>query len=235
MTVHERHITLLAEAGPAHFTQSNDAIMLMADGEYTHIHYLDIEERGHALEANDVAKRETENNRDLERGAGFFKQPYDQRYTADYQYSTAPCACNAFAIDVHFTSPMRDDQHGAGVMRIDVATGHVMELSYTPNIPADHANSGTVTETFGQALPGLWTIVRIDREYSGRMLFVSGHGTRCDRSPRSLPSFHERGDGRRVLPYGHVAVAAFCAVTCSSRNGSPVIRTSMSNASVPGC
>ena len=176
VTVHERHITLSAEAGPAHFTQSNDAIMLMADGEYTHIHYLDIEEKGHVLEANDVAKRETANNRDLERGVGFFKQPFDQRYTADYQYTTAPCACNAFQIDVHFTSPIRDDQHGTGTMRIDQATGHVMELTYTPNVLPDHANSGTVTETFGQALPGLWTIMRIDREYSGRMLFVSGRG-----------------------------------------------------------
>ncbi|MGC2129540.1 MAG: hypothetical protein WA629_05515 [Candidatus Aquilonibacter sp.] len=177
VTVHERHITVLAEAGPAHFTQSNDAIMLMTDGAYTHIHYLYIEERGHALGANDVAKRESENNRDLERGVGFFKQPFDRRYIADYQYTTAPCTCDPGEIDVHFTSLVRDDQHGAGTMRIDEGTGHVMELTYTPNVLPDRANSATINETFGQALPGLWTIVRIDREYSGRVLFVSGHGT----------------------------------------------------------
>lgn len=177
VTVHERHITVSAEAGLAHFSQSNEAIMLMTDGAYTHIHYLDIEEKGHALGANDVAKRETANNRDLERGAGFFKQPFDQRYTADYQYTTAPCACDAGVIDVHFASLIHDDQHGAGTMRIDEATGHVMELTYTQYVLPDHANTGTVSETFGQALPGLWTIVRIDRVYSGRVLFVSGHGT----------------------------------------------------------
>ncbi|MGA7746258.1 MAG: hypothetical protein WCC70_11585 [Candidatus Aquilonibacter sp.] len=177
VTVHERHVTVSAEAGLAHFSQSSDAIMLMTDGAYTHIHYLQIEEKGRALAANDVAKRETANNRDLERGAGFFKQPYDQRYTADYQYTTAPCACDAGQVDVHFASPMRDDQHGTGTMRIDQATGHVMELTYTPNVLPDHANSGMISETFGQALPGLWTIVRIDRDYSGRVLFVTGHGT----------------------------------------------------------
>ncbi len=177
VTVHERHITLAAEAGPARFTESNDAIMLMIDGQYTHIHYLRIEEKGHTLGPNDVAKRETANNQDLERGAGVFKQPFDRRYIADYQYTTVPCVCNAGEIDVHFTSLMRDDQHGAGTMRIDQATGHVMQLTYTPNVLPDRANSATISETFGQALPGLWTIVRIDRVYSGRVLFVSGHGT----------------------------------------------------------
>jgi len=177
VTVHERHVSVEAEAGPAHFSQSNDAIMLMTDGAYTHIHYLYIEEKGHALSASDVAKREATNNRDLERGVGFFKQPFDRRFIADYQYTTAPCACDAGQIDVHFTSLMRDDQHGAGTMRIDQTTGHVMELTYTPNVLPDRANSATISETFGQALPGLWTIVRIDREYSGRVLFVSGHGT----------------------------------------------------------
>lgn len=176
VTVHERHITLSAEAGPARFTQSNDAIMLMIDGEYTHIHYLHIEEKGRALGPNDVAKRESANNQDLERGVGVFKQPFDRRYVADYQYTTVPCACDAGEIDVHFTSLMHDDQHGAGTMRIDESSGHVMELTYTPNVLPDHANSATISETFGQALPGLWTIVRIDRVYDGRLLFVSGHG-----------------------------------------------------------
>jgi hypothetical protein len=177
VTVHERHITILAEAGPAHYTESNDAILLMIDGLYTHIHYLNIEEKGRALAANDVAKRENANNQDLERGTGSFKQPYDRRYIADYQYTTAPCACDAGQIDVHFSSLIHDDRHGIGTMRIDPTTGHVMDLTYTPYVLPDRANSATIVETFGQALPGLWTIMRIDRVYDGRVLFVSGHGT----------------------------------------------------------
>lgn len=186
VTVHERHITLDAQAGPAHFRQQNDAIMLMTDGEYAHIHFLRIEENGHTLSANDLAKREAENNATLERGEGIFKQPFDRRYLGDYQYTTSPCNCEANAIDVHFSSLLRDDQHGTGTMRIDPATGNVLELTYTPNVLPDHANSGTVTETFGQALAGLWTIVRIDRVYSGRVLFVGGHGTVTE----TLDQFH---------------------------------------------
>jgi hypothetical protein len=176
--VHERHVTLTAAAGPAHFSQSNDAIMLMTDATYSHIHYLRIEENGHVLSASETAKREAANNRDLEEGKVVFKQPFDQRYLADYQYTIVPCsACASGEVQVHFTSPIADTQHGVGDMHIDSATGHVLDLEYTPNVLPDRANTGLVTETFGQALPGLWTIVRIDRTYSGRVLFVGGHGT----------------------------------------------------------
>jgi len=175
--VHERHVTVSAVAGPAHFSQSNDAIMLMNDAAYSHIHYLRIEENGHVLNASEMAKREAANNADLEEGKDVFKQPFDRRYLADYQYTVVPCSCPSGEIAVHFTSPIADAQHGAGDMHIDAVTGHVLDLAYTPNILPDHAKTGLVTETFGQALPGLWTIVRVDRTYSGRILFVSGHGT----------------------------------------------------------
>jgi hypothetical protein len=202
VTVHERHIALVAQAGPAHFTQQNDAIMLMTDGEYAHIHFLRIEENGHTLSANDVAKREAESNATLERGEGVFKQPFDHRFLGDYQYTTAPCACDSNDIDVHFSSLLRDDQHGAGTMRIDPATGHVLELTYTPNVLPEHANSGTVTETFGQALAGLWTIVRIDRVYAGRVLFVGGHGTVTE----TLDHFHHFTDAGTGEDYYHMAM-----------------------------
>src|ERR1700677_624911 len=175
--VHERHVTLTAAAGPAHFSQSNDAIMLMNDATYSHIHYVRIEENGHVLSASEMAKREATNNRDLEAGKDVFKQPFDRRYLADYQYTIVPCLCASGEIAVHFTSPLADTQHGAGDMHIDQISGHVLDLEYTPNVLPEHANTGLVTETFGQALPGLWTIVRIDRTYSGRVFFVGGHGT----------------------------------------------------------
>ncbi len=186
VTVHERHISLVAEAGPAHFSQTNDAIMLMTDGLYTHIHYVRMEENGHTLSAKEIEKREAENNAALERGEGVFKQPFDRRYLGDYEYTTAPCDCESNAIDVHFSSFLHDEEHGAGTMQIDPATGHVLALTYTPNVMPDHASSGTVTETFGQAIAGLWTIVRIDRVYNGRVLFVAGHGTVTE----TLDHFH---------------------------------------------
>jgi hypothetical protein len=176
--VHERHISVSAVAGPARFTQQNDAVLLMVDGAYRHIHFSKIVENGHTLSAEEVAKRENENNAQFERGDGFFKQPYDKRYLADYAYDVVPqCTCPSGQTEVHFSTTMHDAQHGEGTMRIDQTTGHVIEVRYTPFVFPDHANAGTTTETFGEPIAGLWTIVRIDREYTGRVLFVPGHGT----------------------------------------------------------
>ena len=175
--VHERHITVSAVAGPAHFSQSSDALMLMADGSYKQIHYLRMVENGRPVSTKDLTKLESKNNADLAQGDGVFKQPYDRHFLNDYQFAIVPCICNANEIDVRFTSALHDDQHGAGDMRIDESTGHVLGLTYVPYVLPDRANSGTVTETFGQALPGLWTIIRIDRTYGGRVFIVSGHGT----------------------------------------------------------
>ncbi len=200
--VHERHVTVSAAAGPAHFSQSNDAIMLMNDAAYSHIHYLRIEENGHVLTANEMAKRETANNADLAEGKDVFKQPFDWRYLADYQYTVVPCFCASGEVAVHFTSPIADAQHGAGDMHIDEVTGHVLDLVYTPNSLPDHAKTGLVSETFGQALPGLWTIVRIERTYSGRVLFVSGHGTVTE----VLDHFHHFTDAEAGEAYYRTAM-----------------------------
>lgn len=200
--VHDRHITLVAAAGPAHFSQSSDAIMLMNDATYSHIHYLRIEENGHVLNASEMAKREAANNHELEAGKDVFKQPFDRRYLADYQYTIVPCTCASGEIAVHFTSRIADTQHGAGDMHIDEATGHVLDLTYTPNVWPDHANAGLVSETFGQALPGLWAIVRIDRTYTGRVLFVTGHSTVTE----VLDNFHHFTDAEAGEAYYHAAM-----------------------------
>jgi hypothetical protein len=200
--VHERHITLTAAAGPAHFSQSNDSIMLMNDGTYSHIHYVRIEENGHVLSTSEMAKREATNNHDLAAGKAVFKQPFDQRYLADYQYSIIPCSCAGDEVTVHFTSLIADEQHGSGDMHIDQATGHVLDVVYTPNVLPDHASTGLVTETLGQALPGLWTIVRIDRTYSGRVLFVGGHGTVTE----VLDHFHHFTDAEAGEAYYRTAM-----------------------------
>lgn len=202
VTVHDRHITLVAVAGPAHFSQSSDAIMLMNDSTYAHIHYLHIEENGHVLNASEMAKREAANNHELEAGKDVFKQPFDQRYLADYQYAIVPCVCANGEVAVHFTSRIADAQHGAGDMHIDEATAHVLDLAYTPNVLPDHANAGLASETFGEAVPGLWTIVRIDRTYGGRVLFVTGHGTVTE----VLDNFHHFTDAEAGQAYYHSAM-----------------------------
>lgn len=175
--VMQRHFTVNAAAGPLHFNHADDAILLMTNGEFSRMHFLRMEEDGHASSASDLASLDEKTDRTLQRGDGFFRQPFDQRYLSDYEYTIVPCACAPSVVEVRFTSSLRDNQHGCGDMRIDEETGHVISLSYTPNVLPPHASSGIVTETFGQALPGLWTILRIESLYTGHLFFFAGHGT----------------------------------------------------------
>ena len=87
-------------------------------------------------------------------------------------------------------------------MVVDAASGRVTSLSYTPYVFPDHASAGSVTETFGDALPGLWTIVRIDRTYNGRVLFVTGHGVATE----TLDHFHRFANANLGFAFFRTAI-----------------------------
>ncbi len=179
--VEERHIDLNASAGPAHYSEQNDAIMLLEDGQYKRVRYLHIVQNGRTLDSDELSQRETQNNNDLDAGKAFFKQPFDARYLHDYEYSETPCACAPHVRQITFRSDIRDDQHGDGTMLIDSSSRRVLSLTYAPNALPAHASSGTTVETFGQTAAGAWTIVSIDHTYSGHVAFIRGNGTMTER------------------------------------------------------
>jgi hypothetical protein len=200
--VNERHMSVTAVAGPMHFSNTNDALLLLSDGAYRHIHFLHMAENGKVLGSDQVLKKENQNNREFEAGSGFFKQPFDRRYLGDYAYTTT-ASSDAAQVEVSFNSALHDQQHGAGQMTIDAASGRVTSVEYTPYVfPDRYASNGTVTETFGEALPGLWTIVRIDQTYGGRVLLVSGHGTVTE----TLDHFHRFTDADAGFDYYRTAM-----------------------------
>jgi hypothetical protein len=175
--VQERHVDFSASAGPVHASEQNDAVVMLQDGQYKHVRYLRIVSNGKTLSADKVAERESQNNTDLDRGKSFFKQPFDSRYLRDYTYEETDCApCATRERAVAFRSETRDDQHGDGTMIIDASSGRVMTVTYTPNVMPDHASDATVVETFGEAAPGVWTIISIERTYSGHVAFFRGSG-----------------------------------------------------------
>ena len=175
--VNERHISIAVAAGPIHYSEDNDALVVVKDGAFAHLRYVRVVENGKTFSTQQLSTRDDETNRDLERGAGFFKQPYDHRYLQDYVYGAQlACKCTSDESEITFRSVIRDDQHGDGTMRIDNSTGRIVELTYAPNVLPNRASSGTTTETFGEVIPGVWTIVRIDRTYGGRVAFVKGNG-----------------------------------------------------------
>ncbi|MHB8147078.1 MAG: hypothetical protein ACYDGM_07465 [Vulcanimicrobiaceae bacterium] len=175
--VHDRHMSVAVSAGPLHYSEQNDAVLLMVGGQYQRLRYTRVVENGKALDADRIAQLETKTDRLLQSGKGTFKQPFDQRYLEDYTYQTDPaCACGPNTAAIRFHSLVRDDQHGDGLMRIDRASGRVLDVTYTPDILPAHANSCTTTESFADVLPGVWTIVRIERSYRGHIAFFGGGG-----------------------------------------------------------
>lgn len=195
--VEERHVEINASAGPAHFSEQNDAIALIEDGEYKHVRYLRIVDNGKALSNDRVAQREAQNNDDLDRGKMFFKQPYDARYLHDYTFTETPCSCGAHAQEIAFHSDAADDQHGNGTMVIDPSTGRVITVTYTPNVLPPHASSATRVETFGEAVPGVWTILNIESTYNGHVAFIPGNGTMSER----LDHFQRFGNSVAAMQY----------------------------------
>lgn len=195
--IEERHIDLNVSAGPAHYSEQNDAMVLIEDGAYKHMRYMRIVQNGKVLSADDLTQRESQNNDDLEHGKAFFKQPFDARYLRDYTYTDTACACGPHARQIAFHSDVRDDQHGDGTMVIDPSTGLVMNVTYTPNVLPQHASSATTVETFGEAVPGVWTVVRIDRTYGGHVAFIRGTGTMTER----LDHFQRFGSPVAAMQY----------------------------------
>ena len=201
--VHERHISIRAQLGPVHFTNDNDAVLLMTDGVYRHVHFTRMLENGHPVGAEKLAQRESSDNADLANGNGAFHQPFDLRYTGEYTFTAEPAApVSSGSQTLHFTSTYHDVAHGAGTMVIDPSSGRVLSLNYTPYVLPQHADSGTVSETFGQALPGLWTIVRIDSVYTGHAFLVSGRGTVTE----VLDNFHRFSDPDAGLAFYRTAL-----------------------------
>jgi hypothetical protein len=195
--VEQRHVNLNVSAGPAHYSEQNEAVVLLEDGEYKHVRYVRIVKNGRPLSNDQVAQRETQNNDDLAHGKMYFKQPFDARYFHDYTYAEDQCACGSHEKQIAFHSDMRDDQHGNGTMRIDASSGRVTNLTYSPNVLPPHASTATTVETFGEPVPGVWTIVSIDRTYTGHVAFFQGSGTMTER----LDHFQRFGSPVAAMEY----------------------------------
>jgi hypothetical protein len=169
----QRHFTTVI-SGAVHHSESSDSGQVMRNGAFVAISYYRIVRDGSPLPNAQIAQRNAQTNTSWRAGKVFFKEPYDRRYIADYQFGAVRDA--AGQTSVAFSSSIHDAQHGAGTMWIDDRSAHVLKLTYSPYVLPQHATSGTVTETGGQALPHLWYVVRIDESYQGHILLLHGTG-----------------------------------------------------------
>ncbi len=176
----QRHFTTEVNGGIVKHGEQSDSGQLMQDGRFVKIAYYRIVRDGHPFSPSQIQQRNTETNNDWAAGKVFFKEPYDPQYMSDYSFEQAQTACSACPAGtqaVSFASTIHDAQHGSGVMYINTSNAHVVKLTYSAYVLPPHASSGSVTETGGQALPGLWYVVRIDQTYRGHAFVMTGTGT----------------------------------------------------------
>ena len=175
----QRHFATEIQGGPFRHREQSDSGFLMVDGHYLKIAYYRIARDGKEFSPADLESRNQQTNQDWAAGKIYFKEPYDSRYLNEYTFALQdPCSsCDDGMVAVNFSSAIHDAQHGSGTMWIDAATAHVERLMYTPNELPSHASTGTVTETSGQVLPGLWYVTRIDEHFEGHAFLFRGTGT----------------------------------------------------------
>lgn len=175
----QRHFSTELHVGPITHTEDSDSGLLMQDGRFVAIAYFRIVRDGHPFSPAQIQQRDDETNRAWAGGKVFFKEPYDERYVADYSFQpqTSCSGCRPGVEAVGFASTIHDSQHGSGIMYVDPSSDRVVKLSYTPYVLPSHASSGSVTETGGWGLPDLWYAVRIDETYRGQMFLIDGTGT----------------------------------------------------------
>jgi hypothetical protein len=159
-----RHLNFSLRVGPMSQVVRNEIGVLMRDGAMVRTKYYSAETNGKSDDLSKLRQEEERANDELASGRSFFKRPVDSRYAADYRFEPATCdGCEHGVEAVKFTSLERDAEHGDGTMTIDRASSRVLTIEYTVNRPPQHASVERVVETFGDALPDLWTCVRVEQ------------------------------------------------------------------------
>jgi hypothetical protein len=170
-----RHLAFSLHVGPMAHDVRNEIGVLMHDGAYMRVRYYSAATNGKTEDDSELRRQEETANGDLAGGRGFFKRPVDPHYTADYRFDSAACAeCTAGEVAVAFTSLVHDRQHGSGTMVLDETTGRVHSIAYTYDRPPEHASAADGVETFGEAIPGLWTCLHVQETYHGHLGLIGG-------------------------------------------------------------
>jgi hypothetical protein len=143
------------------------------DGQPVRARVLELIKDGRPDEA-ERKKLEQRTDGAFRKGENRFKAPYDPRHLKDYHFEPAPnekCAVGEVAIA--FTSPLKDEQHGAGVL-VTTTNGHVKRLRYSPNVLPKNVTSGVVRLELGPVTSGHWRARRMTLDYKGAMGPMSG-------------------------------------------------------------
>lgn len=124
---------------------------------------------GKEASRDELLQQEAKTNESFKAGKGYFKPPYDARYTAAYRFRLEACHdCAPGMTAIGFESAVQDDQHGHGRMILDSA-GRVREVRYTPNVFPPNVTHAMVTLT--RDADGLRSL---KADYQGSMGLIKG-------------------------------------------------------------
>ncbi len=161
------HQVSAMDGGPLH-RHGDVTIAVVADGpSLVKVRVLTYVVDGH--DQSDQQKRDLAAQLLAGQSKGGFAVPFDSRHLHEYGFAADGSA-------VRFRSLRRDASHGDGTFEVD-ASGHVLRMSYVPDVFPKYVTSGTVSDVRAEVLPGFWASVRSDQEWDGRYLFIKGHAS----------------------------------------------------------
>lgn len=153
------------DGGPIHERDDITIVVVADGGEVVKVRVLAFTADGKVQ--SDAARRKVETQVQADKSR--FATPFDTRSLPDY----------SFAVDgstIRFVSLKRDGEHGDGWFRVD-ADGHVVAMTYAPNVMPQYASSGSVTVDRAAVLPGFWATTTSVSTFAGHYLFIHGAAT----------------------------------------------------------
>ncbi|MBV8491484.1 MAG: hypothetical protein JO199_13235 [Candidatus Eremiobacteraeota bacterium] len=217
VTMNREHYAY-GERGPGHNVRNErDELDLRKDGRLVAIRILSESNNGNPASADQIAKDQAQDDRQLP--ADDYVLPTTASALSDYQFSAGACTeCPAGSEAIAFTSVVRDDSHGDGLVAIDLASKHVLWMQFSPSVMPSHVDSASVSMTFGRALPDLWDMLGEKSRYDGHMLFIHGYAT-VERTDSEYRRFASLDDGLRALHHDETSGRSGSGGSPPSTNG----------------
>ena len=153
---------------------SSTSFMIQKDGVPVRVVMERMVTNGKEASRDELSKQEAQTNAGFKGGKGFFKAPYDARHMASYTFTLENCdGCAPGSTAIRFTSAVKDDQHGKGLMILD-SQQRVREVRYTPNVYPPNVTRGELTlirDEVGKDMTGL---TGLKADYQGAMGLIKG-------------------------------------------------------------
>lgn len=155
-------------------TISSTGFTVQKDGLPVRVVMARLVTNGKEASRDQLKEQESKTNATFKEGKGYFKAPYDARHMDDYTFSLEACAdCAPGMTAIRFTSALKDDQHGKGVMLLDAAK-RIREVRYTPNAYPPNVTRGNVLLTRDEVGNGLFGLSGLKLEFHGAMGILKG-------------------------------------------------------------